>query len=187
MDQPSQQVQQPIPEVKKSPQEMISLGIDELKKSLSKKLAFLKKAQPPQTILTPQVSQEVGRTTTPAPSDPAVSRVPPTIALSGKSMPRLPIRLIVTIAVIIVATLILLVIAKMFLGRRALAPSPTPSSTTELSVTPTPAPLTKYATDEAVLKIEQNVMDLDKELSGTDLDEQNLKPRYVNWNIDFKQ
>lgn len=63
------------------------------------------------------------------------------------------------------------------------APSPSPSPV--VVATPSPIP-SRYATDSGVLKIEADTNALDKELSEVDIDEDNLKPRALKWDVNFK-
>lgn len=62
---------------------------------------------------------------------------------------------------------------------------------------PTPTPITKikeeittpslYATDAAVLKIEEEIKALDKNLQEADLKESSLNPPNLDWQIEFKK
>lgn len=90
----------------------------------------------------------------------------------------------VLIAVLSVV-LILLIVISVVLGRDPkefiTLPTPTPASTPFA----TSKPLSKYATDSAVLKIKQDIDNLDRDLSTVDLDESNLKPRTLDFEISF--
>ncbi|MBM3205680.1 hypothetical protein FJZ41_02435 [Candidatus Shapirobacteria bacterium] len=62
-------------------------------------------------------------------------------------------------------------------------PTPTPTlSTSQETLTPS-----LYATDAAILKIEQDVKNLDQELQGADLKENSLNPPALDWQIEFKE
>lgn len=98
-----------------------------------------------------------------------------------------PIKKVIIIAVVILIVLILLLVGVSILSRLmkpapVAIPSPTPEATF-IPATPTPS---RYATDSAVLDIEKNIETLDKELSEVDLDEVNLKPRALKWEVTFK-
>lgn len=70
--------------------------------------------------------------------------------------------------------------------RIVLAPTPTPV------VTPTLAPVeirnpSRYATDSGVLKIEEDLKALDKDLVGTEIKESSLTPPSLDWDVSFKE
>ncbi len=65
------------------------------------------------------------------------------------------------------------------------AGGPTPAVSTPL---PTPAGIgnpSRYATDSAVLKIDDDVKNLQAKLEGTNLDESNLRPPDINFFVSF--
>lgn len=64
----------------------------------------------------------------------------------------------------------------------AVVPTPTPEALAPIA-TPTP---TKYATDSAVLKLEENLKILDQNLGNTDLSEDTIKPRSLDFNVSFR-
>lgn len=98
-----------------------------------------------------------------------------------------PIKKIIIIAIVVFIVLVLLLVGVSILSRLmkpkpVAISSPTPEATF-IPATPTPS---RYATDSAVLDIEKNIETLDKELSEVDLDEVNLKPRALKWEVTFK-
>lgn len=81
--------------------------------------------------------------------------------------------------------LIVLFVAWLYISRpkpRVVISTPTPA-TAEPIATPIP---TKYASDSAVLSIEENLKILDQNLGNTDLQEENIKPRQFDYNVSFR-
>lgn len=138
-------------------------------------------------------------TPTPAPVVPSQTpaMVPPPSPVVVKKTPKEMIMLFVDglkqkkklliIPIVIVVLLIVLMVGANLLSRMrnnqaVIVPTPTPEAT-QPPVTPPP---TRYATDSAVLEIEKNVNGLDTELSQVDIDEVNLKPRALQWEVKFE-
>ena len=88
--------------------------------------------------------------------------------------------------------LILLGLA-VFLGLNQAGRAPQPP----IAPTPTPTPPLEfkeeiispsfYATDEAILKIEQDLKTIDQQLQETDLKEAGLNPPVLDWEVEFKE
>ncbi|MGB9911085.1 MAG: hypothetical protein ACPLKP_00530 [Microgenomates group bacterium] len=60
------------------------------------------------------------------------------------------------------------------------------------TITPTPTvlleePPSLYATDAAILKIEEEINQLEKELNQTDLKEKQLNPPLLDWNVSYEE
>lgn len=85
---------------------------------------------------------------------------------------------------LVVLILLSLLMRLMPKGLPILTTSPTPSATPVVIVA-TPIP-SKYATDEAILKIEADIQGLETEMGQVELDETNLRPRPLDFNINFK-
>lgn len=85
------------------------------------------------------------------------------------------------IGVLILLSLLMRLMPK---GLPILSPSPTPSATPAVVVA-TPIP-SKYATDAGILKIEADIQVLETEMGQVELDETNLRPRPLDFNINFK-
>jgi hypothetical protein len=81
--------------------------------------------------------------------------------------------------------IILLWVVIMLTKRRPAISNATPLPVPSALPIATPTP-TKYATDSAILQIEDNIRILDKNLSNTDLQEDTLKPRDLEWVVTFK-
>lgn len=100
---------------------------------------------------------------------------------------RMQIIFVLKIVVIVLVLLILLFVfvAAFNLVRKQITPAVVPTaSSTPVSILVTPPP-TKYATDPVVLKLDDDIKTLDSELTRTDIEENNLKPRPFAWDINF--
>lgn len=87
----------------------------------------------------------------------------------------------------IVALILGSVVKSVRFSKPVSTPVPTPNVQTPL---PTPQGIGNpsiYATDSGVLKIESDIKVLENKLSGTDLDENNLKPPDINFYVNFTQ
>ena len=99
-------------------------------------------------------------------------------------------RLVVFVSVFGTALVLLLVVA-IFTGfnqkdfSQSIFEKPTPTTTTKFKEEITsPSP---YATDAALLKIEEEVGNLEEKIQATDLKEVNLTPPLLKMGIDFKE
>lgn len=52
---------------------------------------------------------------------------------------------------------------------------------------PLPTPVPKYFNDADVLKLEENTNILENELNNIDIEESNIQPRPLDWDINFKK
>jgi len=172
--------------VKKTPMEMVQLGV---KAIVLKVTSLIPKSSKSTVSVTPTP------TTTSADKTDVDSQsvsqaklwthaVPPSLS----TKPRLPIKKIAIFGGgFLVLIIILLILAKIFKVALPIEnpldfATPTPSPT----VSPTLAPISRYATDSAVLKLEQDIITLDQELLNVDLDEESLKPRPLKFDINFQ-
>lgn len=62
-------------------------------------------------------------------------------------------------------------------------PSPTPT----LAPTVAPTPVPRYLNDPDMLKLQQDADTLESELNGVDIEESNIQPRPLDWDINFKK
>lgn len=92
--------------------------------------------------------------------------------------------IIITLVILILLAFILtLVQMKQLLDKRKVTPLPSPSPTPSEEIT-TPS---AYATDSAVLAIEEDLETLEKDLLETDLYETGLNPPVLDMKIEFKE
>lgn len=87
--------------------------------------------------------------------------------------------------------IVLLILAGIIKSFKPQAPKATPTPTAQSS-TPLPTPQgigspSRYATDSAVLKIDEDIKNLQTKLEGTDLEESNLRPPDINFFVSFTQ
>lgn len=134
----------------------------------------------PSSVVPPIVEQPV------APPPPAVSArskfsFPNPKDILGK-VTKKQIIMLSTFFIVFVILLVLGIIFRDKIQNIVPLPSPTPTATPVVA-TPTPS---RYATDSGVLKIEADINTLDGELSGVDLEESNIKPRPLDFDINFK-
>ncbi|HEX6976782.1 MAG TPA: hypothetical protein VF185_00280 [Patescibacteria group bacterium] len=85
--------------------------------------------------------------------------------------------------------IVLLLLASIIKSIKPQAPKATPTPTPQAS-TPLPTPVgigipSRYATDSAVLKIDEDVKSLQTKLEATDLEESNLRPPDINFFVSF--
>lgn len=93
---------------------------------------------------------------------------------------------IISFFVLFIIMIVLLAIAKN--AQRNKVPAPTPSPTPFALGTPMPELITnpsRYATDSGVLKIEQDLKNLDNDLNTTDLKEPQLQLPRVSYDVSF--
>ena len=97
--------------------------------------------------------------------------------------PTNPKKLVLIGGVILIVIIILSIVLTLLKPKgQILVSTPTPEPVVPIA-TPTP---TKYATDSAILQLEENIKILDQNLTNTDLKEENLQPRQLDWTITFK-
>jgi hypothetical protein len=164
----------PSTQTKKTPMEMISIGMAQIINKV--KAPFSKQKTTPINI--------VGQ---PQPASPIPAHVEPQVAVS--STPKKGHKKLIIFAV----GFILFIAVMMFLsvalgiklpGQDLIMPPPAPTPTAP-PVVFTPAP-NKYASDPEIIKLQQDIESLDKELQTIDIDETNLKPRPYQWDVNFK-
>jgi cytoskeletal protein RodZ len=102
--------------------------------------------------------------------------------------PKLKKGKLILIVVLIILAVALLISGLIILSNQQPAttnnnqqPSPTPTPTPEYVTNPSP-----YATDSAILEIEENIKSLEKHLQETDLKETGLTPPIIDLNVSFK-
>lgn len=83
--------------------------------------------------------------------------------------------------IVLLIILSLLIPKPVQLSKIAPTPSPTPTPVEEKITSPS-----AYATDSAVLKIEQDLKNIDQNLQSTDLKETGLNPPLLDWEVKFE-
>lgn len=132
-------------------------------------------------------NQQPSTTTPPqlVPIQPIPAATEPLPQVVAKKAPKEMKKILIIVAVIAILLLVLMIginiLSRMRSNNIVVAPSPTP----EVTAPPVTPPPTRYATDSAVLEIEKNINGLDTELSQVDIDEVNLKPRSMQWEVKF--
>lgn len=168
-----------VPEtpIKKTPMEMVNIGLAQITNKIKSLFSKDKVTTPINIVGQPQPAATLAST----PEDPAAT---------SASSPKKGHKKIIIFAVSFTLFLAVLMIMSAVLGIKIPgqdlfippAPSPTP---TPAAVVFTPTP-NKYASDPEVIKLQQDIESLDKELQTIDIDETNLKPRPYQWDVNFK-
>jgi hypothetical protein len=84
---------------------------------------------------------------------------------------------------IIVLAIIILLLASKIPPRKGKQEAQTGGQPTPIPTETTSRALSPYATDSAIIKVDQSLQEIDKQLGSTDLEEAGLNPPVLNWQI----
>lgn len=97
-------------------------------------------------------------------------------------------RLVLIVGGALMVAIVSLVLAGILKSSRPTAPTyvptPTPASSTPFPETKIDRP-SVYATDSAVLKLEESINEKSKIIDGMDVEESQLRPQDINFKVDF--
>lgn len=142
-----------------------------------------KKSLPVSTNVQPGIA-ETAAPVAPHPEQMSTPQVQPQVKAPQRNLSKLPLKKIaIGFGVIIVILVVLSIIMNLLPKGNGIIPGgPTPTATAVVAPVATP---TQYHDDPEVINLEQNTKTLDGQLNQIQLDESNLRPRPLDFDVSF--